>query len=282
MRGLRASKAIAALLLLPVVAGADEPAALARIAALPATLVVVDVDSGEVVARVHPQRAARRAAPCSTFKIPNALIALATGAVRPDDDVIRRDPELVPAPDDWPESWRRDEHRLASAIRDSVLWYFQEVARRVGEEDYRRWLARLDYGNGQVHGGVDTFWLAAPLAVSAEEQAAFLRKLLRGDLPFEAEHVALVADALEVERGDGWVWYGKTGTCRLDEDGDASLDGEAGFRGWLVGWVEGPRGRHAYAFHVDMGSFDELWRRRPVLVRGALAELGLLDGLETP
>lgn len=276
--------ALAAALLLPVVnaATADEPAALARIAALPATLVVVNVDSGEVVARIHPQRAARRVAPCSTFKVPNALIALATGAVREGDDLIRRDPEVAPEQDDWPESWRRDEHRLQSAIRDSVLWYFQEVARRVGADAYRQWLERLDYGNGRVGSEVETFWLAAPLKISADEQAAFLRRLLRGELPVAPHHVELVAEAMELERGDGWTWYGKTGTCRLAADGSSALDGTAGFRGWLVGWVAGPRGRHVYAFHVDMGSFRELWRRRPALVRDALAELGLLDTLDTP
>lgn len=273
--------AVTAVLLLAAAgsAVADEPAALDRIAALSATLVVIDVESGEVLARIHPDRAARRAAPCSTFKVPNALIALATGAVREGDDVIRRDPETTPAEEGWPESWKRSEHRLASAIRDSVVWYFQEVARRVGEEEYRRWLARLEYGNGQVHGGVDRFWLAEPLAVSADEQAAFLRRLLRGELPFAERHVTLVADAMELETSDGWTWYGKTGTCRLDADGEASFDGDGGFLGWLVGWVDGPRGRHVYAFNVDMESFRELWRLRPALVQGALAELGLFDSV---
>lgn len=256
------------------VAEADAPVE----GAAPAVLVVVDAADGSTLVRTG-EAAAQRQPPCSTFKIVNALIALRAGAVPAGDGLLRRDRRRDPAGKDWPASWDRD-HDLESAIRNSVLWYFQELARRVGLETYRRTLAEIGYGNGDLSGGVDRFWLSSSLEISADEQAHLLARLVRGELPFEADHVERVRRALLLDSGsvDGtpWAWYGKTGTCR---PGDGSEDR---WLGWLVGWVEGPRGTHAYAFLGGGDDFRRLYRERPGRVREALAEHGLLPAEPGP
>lgn len=70
--------------------------------------------------------AGTRESPASTFKIPSAVIALDHGVLAGADAMLRWDgvPREIAA-------WNRD-HALASALRDSTVWYFQEVARRLG------------------------------------------------------------------------------------------------------------------------------------------------------
>ncbi len=67
--------------------------------------------------------------PASTFKIPNALIALETGVVQdPDKDGFKWDGVTRSI-----EAWNKD-HTLRSAIAVSAFPVFQEIARRIGEE----------------------------------------------------------------------------------------------------------------------------------------------------
>src|SRR5262245_49635082 len=73
-------------------------------------------------------RARRRFAPCSTFKIPNSLIALETGEASDAAFPLAYDPKRDG------EQWgaRARDHDLRSALRYSVVWYYQELARRIG------------------------------------------------------------------------------------------------------------------------------------------------------
>jgi beta-lactamase class D len=63
-------------------------------------------------------------------------------------------------------AWERD-HTLDSGMRESAIWMFQEIARRTGKERMREWVERLDYGNKDIGGGIDLFWLQGSLRVSA-------------------------------------------------------------------------------------------------------------------
>src|SRR5258708_20711689 len=76
-------------------------------------------------------RAEQRFPPASTFKIPNALIGLEVGSIADENEVFRWDgkPKVRAA-------WERD-HTLATGMRESVVWMFQEVARRTGRERIR-------------------------------------------------------------------------------------------------------------------------------------------------
>ena len=73
-----------------------------------------------------------------------------------------------------------------------VVWYFQEVARDVGEQDMATWLARLDYGNQDISSGIDRFWLGASLEINAYQQMEMVKALKHGTLPFAPAHQHLV------------------------------------------------------------------------------------------
>lgn len=185
--------------------------------------------------RFGDARCAERLAPCSTFKIFNALAALDSGVLDGPDATIPWDGK----PKHF-KAWQRD-HTLATAIRDSVLWYFQEVARRIGLEGMKGYLDRCAYGNRSTAGGVDQFWLDGSLAISANEQADFLERLYADRLPFKPQAMKAVRKMLVLRKGDDWVFSGKTGTGGRDD---------RAILGWFVGHVR--RGEREYVFALNI------------------------------
>ena len=171
---------------------------------------------------LDPARSRQRFSPASTFKIPNALIGLEVGSITDEHEVFHWDGKPKPLP-----AWERD-HTLATGMRDSVVWMFQEVARRTGKARMREWIDRLEYGNRDLSGGIDLFWLQGGLRVSAVEQVDFLHRLAEGRLPATQRAQRLVREALVVEKTRGYTLYAKTGTTGLVRDPVA----------WWIGWIE--------------------------------------------
>jgi beta-lactamase class D len=111
----------------------------------PGTFVLLHDQTGKLWIH-NPNRAQNRYIPASTFKIPNALIALETGVADGPDFTLSRDTTLAPAKPYWPKSWKRD-HTLATAFQNSVYWYYQEIARRIGKDRMQRYVEAFEYGN---------------------------------------------------------------------------------------------------------------------------------------
>lgn len=199
------------------------------------TFVMKEVHANQYV-RHNPVRAAERFSPCSTFKIPNSMIALEEGAVSGVDDTIKWDGVVRER-----EATNRD-HTLATAFKNSVVWYYQECARRVGEERMRHWLAELEYGNQDMGAGLTEFWLGSSLKISADEQVEFLHRLHRKRLPFAKKTQLAVLEMMIAEEGPGFVLRGKTGSHR---GGAGAPD-----LGWYVGSVV--RGEKLYLFAVNI------------------------------
>jgi beta-lactamase class D len=166
---------------------------------------------------------ATRVTPASTFKIPHALAALDSGVLAgPDISLPFQGPTDVPA------SWKRA-HTLATAMRYSVVWYFQRVASMLGVDRERDYLARLAYGNLDTSGGLTTFWLDGSLRISPDEQEVFMRHLYEDALPVSADAMRAVREMLVQPPGvvvnalgehpfdapwpDGTVLSAKTGTA---------------------------------------------------------------------
>nr|WP_240955969.1 penicillin-binding transpeptidase domain-containing protein [Wenzhouxiangella sp. XN79A] len=214
-----------------------------------------------------------RRPPFSTFKIPNLLIALDTGAARALDHEIAWDPARRPAAAHWPDDWARDQ-TLASAFRRSAVWYFQDLAEEVGGPRYRERLAAFAYGNASAPDGSDTFWLDGTLRISVREQVDFLAALLRGDLPVSDHAFDALREAARLgERGE-YRLYGKTGAGPV-----APGDFDGAFRGWLVGWIEAPdRAPAVYALFVVGPDWRSIARFRREEAERLLAAAGLWPG----
>ncbi|HEY2017716.1 MAG TPA: penicillin-binding transpeptidase domain-containing protein, partial [Bryobacteraceae bacterium] len=181
---------------------------------LKGTFVLYDSQKRTYV-RYNRQRAAERLSPCSTFKIPNSLIGVETGVVADADFVIPYDSKRDPRQPDWNPEWPRD-HDLRSAFRFSVVWYYQEVARRIGAERMSRFIHQFTYGNQDTSGGIDHFWLGSTLLISADEQVAFLQRLSEQRLGLSARTTDVVKGIMLADEGPGWRLRAKTGACRGD------------------------------------------------------------------
>ena len=107
---------------------------------------------------------------------------------------------------------------------------FQEVARRTGRERMREWLDRLEYGNRDITGGIDLFWLQGALRVSASEQVDFLRKLSEGRA---ADDAALAAPGAR-----GAAWSRRPRRTRSTPRPAPSGQPDRTPIAWWVGWIE--------------------------------------------
>ena len=224
------------------------------------TLVVRDVAAGRTV-RYDPARAATRMSPCSTFKIPNSLIGLEMGVIPDASFVLPWDGVRSTR-----EQWNRDQD-LRSAMKHSVVWYYQELARRVGPDRMQQWVSAFHYGNEDVSGGIDRFWLGSTLLISPDEQVDFLARLHAGSLPLSARSAAIVKEILLQDApGPGIAYRGKTGSC---EDSGARQP-----HGWWVGSVEKEAGLFLFAARIEgPGASGPVCRP---MAEKALAALGVL------
>lgn len=185
----------------------------------------------------NPARASVEFPPCSTFKIVNSLIALETGAVESLQDEFRWDG--VPRE----RNAENRDHTLESAFRASILWVYQEVARRITLERMTEWMDQLGYGNGDISGGLTEFWLMNSLKISARGQVTFLRRLQERTLPMGTDTQTAVLELMRNGEEGGVILRGKTGSGRATPK-DAAI-------GWYVGIIEGPDGVTTFA--VNMG-----------------------------
>jgi beta-lactamase class D len=237
-----------------------ENAALARLfegQGVKGTFVLLDIKSGTT--QVHnAERAAKRFVPASTFKIPNSLIALETGAVKSVDEVVPYGgkPQFLP-------EWEHD-MPLREAIKLSAVPIYQEVARRAGTKRMREWVTRMGYGNEKIGAVVDQFWLVGPLEISAIEQTRFLARLVKGEFERREENMKAVNEITVLDKSGAYVLHAKTGWA-------STVDPDIG---WWVGWIEHDGTLTAtFALNIAMPAKEDAAKRIP-LGRACLVELG--------
>jgi beta-lactamase class D len=218
--------------------------------------------------RYNELRCRERFSPFSTFKIPNSLIGLETGVIKDAEFVIPWDSQKYPAQDSLTPEWNRDQ-TLRSAIKYSVVWYYRELAMRVGERQMKEWVTKLGYGNKDTSGGIDHFWLESSLRVSADEQIEFLKKLYREQLPVSKRSIEIVKDILTLEKAADYKLSGKTGGGPL---------AEGKYFGWFVGYLEAKDDVYFFAINLEGDSFAAIRGRRVDLTKQILTDLGYLPG----
>src|SRR5260221_2794401 len=185
------------------------------------------------------ERSGEAKLPASTYKIPNSLIALETGVVEdPDKDVFKWDGVKRSI-----EAWNRD-HTMRSAIAASAVPVYQEIARRIGSERMQKYVDLFEYGNRNIGGGIDQFWLTGNLRIDPVQQVDFVDRLRRGVLPVSKRSQELVRDILPVTKvGDATI-RAKSGLLGA-EVGKPSL-------GWMVGWAEKGSQQTVFALNMDV------------------------------
>jgi beta-lactamase class D OXA-48 len=222
------------------------------------TIVVTDLAKEETHV-YNSQRAEQAFIPASTYKIPHSLIALETGVVKDENQSFKWDGQKR-----WVEAWNRDQ-TFRSALKYSVVWVYQEIARQVGEPREADYLKKFNYGNEDVSGGVDHFWLDGPLRITAVQQIDFLKKLYLNQLPVSERSMLMVKDMLINEANSKYILRAKAGWS----------DARQPAIGWWVGWVETDDDTYFFALNLDMNK-DVDAPKRMVVGRACLGSLGIL------
>lgn len=125
-------------------------------------------------------------------------------------------------------------------MRESAIWYYQEMARDIGEQRMNDWVEKISYGNEDMSGGIDRFWLSSSLKISPYEQVDFMEKLYKEELPFDRPVMKTVKRMMIQAEGDHYTLYGKTGT-RLSDSG----------LGWFVGFIKVDDRSYVFAANID-------------------------------
>ncbi|MGP1615793.1 MAG: penicillin-binding transpeptidase domain-containing protein, partial [Pollutimonas bauzanensis] len=107
------------------------------------TFVLLDGQTGALACH-DAARARSGFLPASTYKIPNSLIALETGVASGPGFALPWDSRRNPRQDWWPQTWARDQ-TLATALPNSVVWFYRELARRIGPARMQAYVDKFGY-----------------------------------------------------------------------------------------------------------------------------------------
>jgi beta-lactamase class D len=251
----------------------------AAIHAAPLCTLLADAATTKVLRRTGAH-CEQRFTPASTFKIPLSLMGYDSGfltdehlpAIPYHESSATQDPSWKTTVD--PTSW----------IKNSVVWYSQQLTGWLGQERLTRYVTRFGYGNQDLSGnpgmndGLTQAWLSSSLRISPLEQAVFLGKVATRQLPVSTRAYEMTGRLLFVgDLPNGWTVRGKTGTgFQMNDDGTADLSRQVG---WFVGWAA--RGKRTIVFVYAVSDEQAQPTRAGLRARDTFMDQlpGLLDGL---
>lgn len=193
---------------------------------------IADAGTGKVL--MQRGDCGHRVTPASTFKIAISLMGFDAGFLKDEHTpkILFREGYL-----DWRDNWK-EATDPAKWMRDSVVWYSQQVTTALGKERFAHYTSKFAYGNADVsgdaeHDGLTMSWISSSLKISPLEQLAFLRKVVNRQLGV-SQHAYEMTTALTRfgQLPGGWDVNGKTGAA-------------SGY-GWYVGWAR--RGQRKLVF----------------------------------
>jgi bla regulator protein blaR1 len=177
-----------------------------------------------------------RVSPDSTYKIYSALFGLEENIITPEQNTIEWDGTEHPY-----DQWNEDQN-LETSLKRSVNWYFGQLDQKMGLDSIQSNLNQIHYGNQDVSGGLEQYWLESTLKISPVEQVELLQSLYNNSFDFQEAHIEAVKNALQMEEKNGATLYGKTGT--------GNVNGKD-INGWFIGFVETETNTYFFATNIQ-------------------------------
>lgn len=201
--------------------------------------------------------------PASTFKIPNALIALETGAIDT-GYVFRWHGEKRRLP-----QWEKD-LSLGEAFRVSCVPCFQELARKTGAAKMNSFLKQMNYPGMDVRAdNIDIFWLEGNSRITPRQQVDFVRRLHEEKLPLKKSVMQAMKSIMVIEVTPENTLGGKTGWAIRNGNN----------YGWFTGWLETKDGVFYIAALVepkDQDKVDDFAAARKTVTMEVLRFYGII------
>jgi len=195
------------------------------------TFVLKDISNNKVKI-FNQKRSDIEFLPASTFKILNSMIALQTSAIKTVNDTIKWD-----GIDKGWKQWNKDQ-TMKTAMPISCVWFYQELAKRIGKEKMQKWINKCNYGNKKIGNEIDNFWLEGDLKISAKEQISFIEKLINNSLPFDKKIQETVKKIMITDLTVNYIIHSKTGWTNQI--------------GWNVGYIETQNNMWIFAMNMDI------------------------------
>ena len=215
-----------------------------------------------IYVKYNTQRCDSLYTPASTFKIPNSVIALEEKIVKSDTQTIKWDGKI------WDRKEMNQDQDLRTAFKYSVIWVYFEFARKLGLEKYKEYLTSFDYGNKDLSGPEDKFWLSGGLRISANQQVEFLKNFYTYRLNVFKSSIDVVKRLMVLEAPRDYKFSGKTGGGYLPDQKVIM---------WLVGYVEKAGNVYFYALNFTCDKYTaETGKLRFSITKNILKELKVL------
>ena len=198
--------------------------------------------------------------PASTFKIFNSLASLETGAVKVENEITKWD-SVKRSYDTW-----NQDLDMKRAYKYSAVWFYQELARRVGYDKMKYYIEANHYGNENINGGIDKFWLKGDLRISPDEQIEFLKNLYLNKVKFSQRTIDIVKNIMIYEQNEDYTIRAKTGWGTQDNEEI----------GWFVGYVEAHNNAYFFAINIGTTKPDESFISRINITYNILKYLNII------
>jgi len=183
--------------------------------------------------------AIRSTLPASTFKILNSAIALESGVISSENETLEWDGTENTFFGTRIDAWNEDAS-LTTAFKNSTVWYYVELAKRIGREQYTEYLNTVSYGNWDLSEDGHDFWNYGSFGVSPKNQIQFLKDFYLEKLPFSEKTYEIVKKLMISDETGDFLISGKTGwTKTVTED-----------IGWWIGYSENDKGTLFFATRI--------------------------------
>ena len=159
---------------------------------------------------------------------------------------------------------------MEQAFKFSSVYYYQQVAKRIGRDTMQQWIDTLQYGNKNISGPIDSFWLNNTIQISPDEQLGLVKRLYFEQLPFQKRSQQIVRKVMLMEDNSLYKLSYKTGWANNAKSKNL---------GWVVGWIE--ENRHPYFFVLLVQSPDEKYdmrNNRLALLKDILKHYDFMQG----
>ncbi len=174
--------------------------------------------------------------PASTFKIINLLITLETKTIKDENEIVK----WVGTTDTIKYGYRPEIYHdmtVKEAFEVSAGWVFIELAKKIGRDNYKKYLSKCNYGNVNLSQKETDFWNFGDFAISPINQVVFLQKLYDGNLPFSKHNIEIVKKVMVSEQNEQYTISAKTGWTRENNINT----------GWWVGCLKTKTGLYFFA-----------------------------------
>lgn len=174
--------------------------------------------------------------PASTFKIINLLIALETKTILDENEIVK----WVGSTDTTKYGYRPEIYHdmsVKEAFKVSAGWVFVELAKKIGKDNYKKYLKESKYGNNNLTQNEADFWNFGDFAISPKNQVEFLKSLYEEKLPFSKRNINILKNVLITEQKEDYTIGAKTGWTRENNINT----------GWWTGYIESPKGTYIFA-----------------------------------